>query len=121
MDAELWIEERRLERERALRGYSVRAVFDTLTLKRKRGSMRNVTAVEENGMLVIRIDPTKEFGQSESGKTIIVASTGRAKPVGSTPGGRGIISTSQRTITQRTKHERERKVSGTLPDQSPYR
>jgi len=37
--------------------------------------MKNIDMTVEDEMLVIKIDLTKEFGPSKSGKTIIVAST----------------------------------------------
>lgn len=37
--------------------------------------MKNIEMTIENETLVIKIDLTKEFGPSKSGKTIIVAST----------------------------------------------
>ncbi|HMK66014.1 MAG TPA: hypothetical protein VK564_09480 [Thermodesulfobacteriota bacterium] len=37
--------------------------------------MKNVEMTVENGILHIRIDLSKEFGPSSSGKTIIIAST----------------------------------------------
>jgi hypothetical protein len=37
--------------------------------------MKNVEMTVENGILHIRVDLSKEFGPSSSGKTIIIAST----------------------------------------------
>jgi hypothetical protein len=37
--------------------------------------MKNVEMTVENGILLIRVDLSKEFGPSSSGKTIIIAST----------------------------------------------
>lgn len=37
--------------------------------------MKNVEMKVEDNMLTIKVDLTKEFGQSASGKTIIIAST----------------------------------------------
>lgn len=37
--------------------------------------MKNVEMTMEGNILVIKVDLTKEFGPSSSGKTIIVAST----------------------------------------------
>lgn len=37
--------------------------------------MKNIQVEREDNYLVIRIDTTKNFGRSKSGKTIIVAST----------------------------------------------
>jgi len=37
--------------------------------------MRNVEVTVDNSEMVIRIDLTKDFGPSKSGKTIIIAST----------------------------------------------
>ncbi len=37
--------------------------------------MKNVEMIVEGDTLVIKVDLTKDFGQSKSGKTIIVAST----------------------------------------------
>ena len=37
--------------------------------------MKNVEMTVEGDTLVIKVDLTKDFGQSKSGKTIIVAST----------------------------------------------
>lgn len=48
----------------------------------------NIATTVENGTLVIRIniDETKVDAQpSKSGKTLVVATTGGAKPVGDTP------------------------------------
>ena len=38
--------------------------------------MKNVDMTVEGNMLTIKIDLTKDFGPSSSGKTIIIASTG---------------------------------------------
>ncbi|MFA4916945.1 MAG: hypothetical protein WC560_09775 [Syntrophales bacterium] len=37
--------------------------------------MKNVEMTVEKGILIIKVDLTKEFGPSSSGKTIIIAST----------------------------------------------
>ena len=37
--------------------------------------MKNVEMKMENDILIIKVDLTKEFGPSASGKTIIIAST----------------------------------------------
>jgi hypothetical protein len=37
--------------------------------------MKNVEMTVENGVLTIKVDLSKEFGPSSSGKTIIIAST----------------------------------------------
>jgi hypothetical protein len=37
--------------------------------------MKNVEMIVEGDTLIIKVDLTKDFGQSKSGKTIIVAST----------------------------------------------
>ena len=37
--------------------------------------MVNVQMTEDNGILTIVVDMTKEFGRSKSGKTITIAST----------------------------------------------
>jgi len=37
--------------------------------------MKNVEMKIENNILIVKIDLTKEFGPSTSGKTIIIAST----------------------------------------------
>ena len=37
--------------------------------------MKNVEMTVEQGILTIKVDLSKEFGQSSSGKTIIIAST----------------------------------------------
>ncbi|MFH2034576.1 MAG: hypothetical protein ABIJ26_07770 [Candidatus Margulisiibacteriota bacterium] len=37
--------------------------------------MKNVEFSTEKNILIIKVDLTKEFGRSKSGKTIIVAST----------------------------------------------
>jgi hypothetical protein len=37
--------------------------------------MKNVKMTLESNILTIKVDLTKEFGQSSSGKTIIIAST----------------------------------------------
>ncbi len=37
--------------------------------------MKNVEMAVEENILIIKADPKKDFGQSKSGKTIIVAST----------------------------------------------
>jgi len=37
--------------------------------------MKNVEMKVENNILIIKVDLTKEFGPSASGKTIIIAST----------------------------------------------
>ena len=37
--------------------------------------MKNVEMTVENGILHIKVDLSKEFGPSSSGKTIIIAST----------------------------------------------
>ena len=37
--------------------------------------MKNVEMTVEEDTLIIKVDLTKDFGQSKSGKTIIVAST----------------------------------------------
>jgi hypothetical protein len=42
---------------------------------RKDGSMKNVQLTVEGNILTIKVDLSKEFGPSSSGKTIIVAST----------------------------------------------
>ena len=42
---------------------------------RKDGSMKNVQLTVEGNILIIKVDLSKEFGPSSSGKTIIVAST----------------------------------------------
>ena len=47
--------------------------------------MKNVTMRTENGLLVITVDPTKNFGQSKSGKTKIVATTSGNQPVAGFP------------------------------------
>ena len=40
-------------------------------------AVRNVSfAKDKSGTVVIQFDPTKEFGPSASGKTVIVAATG---------------------------------------------
>lgn len=38
--------------------------------------MQNCTITNENGQIVIRIDPAERLGPSKSGKTIVVATTG---------------------------------------------
>jgi len=43
--------------------------------------MKNVTMTVENNVLIIKVDLTKRFGPSASGKTTIVASTGGNQPV----------------------------------------
>ena len=43
--------------------------------------MKNVDAKVEDNILIIKVDLTKEFGPSSSGKTIIVASTEGNIPV----------------------------------------
>ena len=43
--------------------------------------MKNVEMKVEDGILIIKVDLTKEFGPSSSGKTIIVASTEGNLPV----------------------------------------
>lgn len=47
--------------------------------------MKNVTMRTENGLLVITVDPKKDFGQSKSGKTKIVATTAGNQPVPGSP------------------------------------
>jgi hypothetical protein len=42
---------------------------------RKDGSMKNIQLTVEGNILIIKVDLSKEFGPSSSGKTIIVAST----------------------------------------------
>ncbi len=37
--------------------------------------MKNVEMTVEQGILIIKVDLSKEFGPSSSGKTIIIAST----------------------------------------------
>ncbi len=37
--------------------------------------MKNVEMTVEENILIIKVDLTKDFGQSKSGRTIIVAST----------------------------------------------
>lgn len=37
--------------------------------------MKNVRMAVEGDILTIKVDPSKEFGPSSSGKTIIIAST----------------------------------------------
>ena len=37
--------------------------------------MKNVEMTVEENILIIKVDLSKEFGQSKSGKTLIVAST----------------------------------------------
>ncbi len=45
--------------------------------------MKNVeTKIEKNNVMTIKIDLTKTFGPSKSGKTIIIASTEGNQPVG---------------------------------------
>jgi hypothetical protein len=44
-------------------------------LRRGTDSMKNVLMTVDGDLLTIKIDLTKEFGPSSSGKTIIIAST----------------------------------------------
>jgi len=41
----------------------------------RRAGMKNVEMKTEGNVLTIKVDLTKEFGPSSSGKTIIIAST----------------------------------------------
>jgi len=41
----------------------------------RRAGMKNVEMKTEGNILTIKVDLTKEFGPSSSGKTIIIAST----------------------------------------------
>ena len=43
--------------------------------------MKNVEMTVEQGILVIKVDLSKEFGPSSSGKTIIIATTEGNQPV----------------------------------------
>lgn len=38
--------------------------------------MKNVQMIVEHGMLIIKVDLTKEIGPSSSGKNVIIATTG---------------------------------------------
>ncbi len=45
--------------------------------------MKNVeTKIEKNNVMTIKVDLSKTFGPSKSGKTIIIASTEGNQPVG---------------------------------------
>ncbi|OGO47450.1 MAG: hypothetical protein A2W37_07245 [Chloroflexi bacterium RBG_16_63_12] len=44
-------------------------------LTKGNGSMKNVQMTVEGNILTIKVDLSKEFGPSASGKTIIIAST----------------------------------------------
>lgn len=44
-------------------------------LKREVKNMKNVEMTVEGNILTVKVDLTKEFGPSSSGKTIIIAST----------------------------------------------
>ena len=48
---------------------------ETIKTINQRGVMKNVETVLEGNILTIKIDLSKEFGLSSSGKTIIVASS----------------------------------------------
>ena len=50
--------------------------------------MKNIEMKQEGNVLVIRVDLTKTFGPSASGKTIIIASTEGNAPVASPTGER---------------------------------
>ena len=52
-----------------------RLTVDDGRRSRKDGSMKNVQLTVEGNILIIKVDLSKEFGPSSSGKTIIVAST----------------------------------------------
>jgi len=43
--------------------------------------MKNVEMIVENGILTIKVDLSKEYGPSSSGKTIIIASTEGNVPI----------------------------------------
>lgn len=47
--------------------------------------MKNVDMSVEKDVLTIRVDLSKDFGPSKSGKTIIIASTEGNQPVPETP------------------------------------
>ena len=49
--------------------------------------MKNVSMTVENTTLVIRVDLTKDFGRSKSGKSIVIASTEGNVDV---PGNKGV-------------------------------
>jgi hypothetical protein len=49
--------------------------FITIIIYKERDKMKNVEMKVEDNILVIKVDLTKEFGPSASGKTIIIAST----------------------------------------------
>jgi hypothetical protein len=46
-----------------------------VVIKRRRDNMKNVEMNLEGNILTIKVDLSKEFGLSSSGKTIIIAST----------------------------------------------
>jgi hypothetical protein len=51
-------------------------VFSGIAARQSEGkSMKNVEMKVEGNILTIKVDLTKEFGPSSSGKTIIIAST----------------------------------------------
>ena len=43
--------------------------------------MKNVEMIQEGDILTIKVDLSKEFGPSSSGKTIIIASTEGNQPI----------------------------------------
>jgi hypothetical protein len=43
--------------------------------------MKNVEMIQEGHILTIKVDLSKEFGPSSSGKTIIIASTEGNQPI----------------------------------------
>jgi hypothetical protein len=49
--------------------------YDAKPLREKGGVMKNVEMTVEGTVLTIKVDPSKEFGPSASGKTTIIAST----------------------------------------------
>ena len=48
---------------------------DAVRTRREEAIMKNVEMTVEGTMLTIKVDLSKEFGPSSSGKTIIIAST----------------------------------------------
>ena len=53
--------------------------------------MQNVEIKEVSGKIVITIDPSKEFGDSKSGKTTSVASTKGNQPFATSKHGQVVI------------------------------
>jgi hypothetical protein len=69
-----WLQRRPVLRYNQLRG-KIHGHRINNRLKRKEKKMKNVEMTVEGNTLTIKVDLTKDFGPSSSGKTIIISST----------------------------------------------